>query len=773
MGYKCYLSFIVFTLLNVVCYAHTGSIRGIVYDGNGKKPLEAVSISLKGVDENAAPTDAFGKYFLKGIEPGNYTITFTHLGFDTYTQQVKVEDGVTTEVNVNLQRGEVKISEVTVNAKKDFKLNEISGLDLKLRPVNSTQDLLRLVPGLFTAQHQGGGKAEQIFLRGFDADHGTDINISVDGMPVNMVSHAHGQGFADTHFIIPETVQEVDYGKGPYQADKGNLCTAGWVGFKLKNTLDNSFVKLEGGSFDYLRTVLGLNLLTRDMGKGNQEAYIAGEYGYFRGPFELSENFNRVNLMGKYTNYLSKDKILSLTLSGFSCNWDASGQIPTRAIAAGIVSRFGDLDPEGGNTGRYSMNLQYFQSINDNSYFKSNLYACYYNFKLYSDFTYFLVDSVNGDQIRQAEKRAMGGYNSEYGTNYEIFGLKMKTQAGMGFRYDDIMDDELSHTLDKKILLNRIALGDVHETDMYGYINQTAYLSPKLTLVGSLRYDQLIQNYVNNKQITDVHDTTFMPHALLPKVGAYYSINDKARVYYNYGVGFHSNDTRTIALAGQTQGISQYGISPVQYVLPLAFSQDLGVVLKPYDKMLLQVALWRIDMQQEFTYDGDIDNVSPTGRTRRQGIDLSLRYQLLKWLYVDADFNYAHAWLRDSAAGNNYLALAAPFTSIGGVTVKVHKDISASIRYRHMSDRPADQTNTVIAPGYTVCDAVVNYIRPRYELGLQIQNLFNVQWDEAAFATTTRLRSEVAQHIYSEGYTDLCYTPGTPLFIKLSAVYKF
>ncbi|HXS37540.1 MAG TPA: TonB-dependent receptor [Flavipsychrobacter sp.] len=760
---------ILFVLLATIARAHTGSFRGVIYNDNSKKPLEGVSICIKAINISAV-TDAFGSFFLKGIEPGKYHIAISFLGYQTIEDEIKIEEGVTTEYSLNLMPADVKMSEVTVNAKKDLNLTSISGLDLKLRPVNSTQDLLRLVPGLFTAQHQGGGKAEQIFLRGFDADHGTDVNISVDGMPVNMVSHAHGQGFADTHFIIPETVQEMDYGKGPYQIDKGDFATAGWVGFKLKNSLDNSFVKVEGGSFDYFRTVVGINLLDRKSGNNNQEAYIAGDYGYFRGPFDISENFNRFNLMGKYTNYLSSNKILSLTLSGFQSNWDASGQIPTRAIKEGIVDRFGDLDPEGGVTSRYNMNLQYFQSINEHSYFKSNIYLTYYQFKLYSDFTFFLVDSINGDQIRQAEKRAMGGYNSEYSTSYTFQGLSMKTQFGLGFRYDDIMNDELSHTIDRSITLNPIALGDIHETNIYGYFNQTIYLLPQLVLTAGTRYDQLIQNY-HNKLPNDVSDTTFYPHAFSPKAGIYYNFGNNARVYYNFGAGFHSNDTRTEALARQSYTPISGGAQPVQYVLPLAFSHDLGVIIKPYNKLLMQAALWMLDLQQEFTYDGDEDNVSPSGKTHREGIDFSVRYEILKWLYVDADFNYSHARYVDSAPGHNYLPLSTPFTSIGGVTFKISNSLSAGIRYRHMSDRPATSDNSIIAPGYTVCDAVINYIRPRYEFGLQMQNLFNVQWDEAAFATETRLRNEAAMNLPPQ--TDLCFTPGTPFFIKVSATYKF
>ncbi|MBA3827471.1 MAG: TonB-dependent receptor [Taibaiella sp.] len=756
----------------LMAQAHTGSLKGYVYDNTTHKPIEGASVYLK--EQNlSAVTDAFGKFFMKGLKDGKVTLYVSTLGYKTLEQSIKIEDGVTSDLAINLEPSEVKLSEVSVNAKKDLTLSSISGLDLKLRPVNSTQDLMRLVPGLFTAEHQGGGKAEQMFLRGFDADHGTDVNVSVDGMPVNMVSHAHGQGFADTHFIIPESVQLLDFGKGPYQIDKGNLATAGWVAFKTKNTLDKSFVKVDGGTYGYFRTVVGLNLLNRDEGNHKQDAYIMGEYGYNRSYFDRSQNFQRFNLMGKYTNYLASNKILSLTLSGFSTSWDASGQIPTRAIDSGYIGRFGALDGEGGATSRYNANLQYFQTIGNNSYFKSNMYLTYYQFKLYSDFTFFAVDSINGDQIRQAEKRIMGGYNSEYGTNYSVKDIHMKTQVGLGFRYDNVMNDELSHTVDK-ITLKTIALGDVHETNIYGYINQTIDILPQLVLTAGTRFDYFIQQY-NNKLTNDpasIPDVTFNNSAFSPKVGVYYNVSNKARIYYNYGVGFHTNDTRTLAIGSNPLNQLQYpGQNLVHNVLPLAFSHDLGIIVKPYDRLLLSAAVWLLNLQTEFTYSGDESSVSPGPRTRRQGFDLSIRYEVFKWLYIDGDMNLTKARSRDDSAGNNYLPLAASFTSIAGATFKINKSLSTSIRVRTIGDRPANQDNSIVAPAYTIFDVVANYSRPRYEFGLQVQNIFNVQWDEAAFATNTRLRQEVMSH--SPAVTDLCFTPGTPLFIKLSATYKF
>ena len=521
--------FLFFISASTLLLAHNGSVRGIVYDNASHRPLEGVSIFVK-EGNHSAVTDAFGKFLMKDIEPGKYMLRISQLGFENIEDAIKVEDGVTTELLYTMKSAAVQMNSVSVNANRELNFTNISGLDLKQRPVNSTQDLLRLVPGLFIAQHQGGGKAEQIFLRGFDCDHGTDINVTVDNMPVNMVSHAHGQGFADAHFIIPESVQGFEFGKGPYQVDKGNLATAGFVSFKTKNELDKSFVKVEGGSFGYFRTVSGLQLLDRSStANGHQDAYIMGEYGYNRSYFDMSQNFNKFNLMGKYTNYIGSNKILTLTLSGFHSSWNASGQIPTRAVEEGIVGMYGGIDPEGGITSRYNMNLQYFQTINNSTYFKSNFYLTSYSFKLFSDFTYFLQDSINGDQIKQAENRVIAGYNSEYATHYSIGKLKTKTQIGLGIRYDDIQNDELTHTLAKAIVLNPIESGDVHESNIFSYINQTFYILPQLVVNAGARYDYFIQQY-DDKLQSDKPRYTFNNGKFSPKAGVYYNFSDNARI---------------------------------------------------------------------------------------------------------------------------------------------------------------------------------------------------------------------------------------------------
>jgi len=745
------LFFMLFLSMNVV-FGHEGSMRGTITNSQSGKPLQGVSIYIQELNRNAVTND-FGQFMLIRVKPGDYSISFTHVGFETIHKGIHVEDGITTELNISMNTIAANLQEVTINSEKVQNLNTISDIDIRLRPINSSQDMMRMIPGLFTSQHQGGGKAEQMFLRGFDIDHGTDINVSVDDMPVNMVSHAHGQGYADLHFLIPEMVQALNFGKGPYQIDKGDFATAGFAAFKTYDYLDNSFLKLEGGMYGHFRTVGALSLLNGQNVDGKNSAYIAGDYTYDRGYFDEPQHFNRLNLMGKFSSRLSDNKRLNITLSAFGSKWDASGQIPERAVEQGLISRFGQLDQETGKTSRYNLNIEYLQYLNAASTFKSNAYLSYYDFDLISDFTFFLKDSVNGDRIRQREQRLLAGYNAKYITSYHIGNMKTTSEAGLGFRYDNVMNDELSHVDAGYQLLDRLAYGNVYETSIFGYAGQTLYLLPQLVLNAGARIDYFMNEY-KNKLPEDLSSQQYSVAEVSPKAGLYYNFRNNARVYFNYGSGFHSNDTRVV--------VKEKG----QNILPNANGYDLGIVLKPLPKLLFSGALWMLDLQSEFVYVGDEAEVEPSGKSRRMGIETSLRYELFKWLYLDGDFSYTHAKFVEEAKGYDYVPLAAKITAIGGITFKKDK-WTTSLRFRHMGDRPANEDNSVVAKGYTVFDAILNYKIRRFDFGAQVQNLFNTAWNEAQFDTESRLQNETSP------VSEIHFTPGTPFAIKLTAMVSF
>ncbi len=299
----------------------------------------------------------------------------------------------------------VSIEEVQLKSNtKNNIFQTISDLDIHLRPINNSQEILRSVPGLFIGQHAGGGKAEQLFIRGFDVDHGTDVNISVDGIPVNMVSQAHGQGYADLHFVIPEMIDKVNFDKGTYFTDKGNFTTAGFVEFKTKDFLENNFAKLEMGQFKSYRGVLGLNLLKNTKEVKNQSLILATEAYFTDGYFDNPQDFNRFNGILKYHGKINDNNFLTAYFSGLSSKWNASGQIPDRAVEDGTIGWFGALDAnEGGKTSRYNFNTNLKSYLKNGAKLTNQIFFTKYKFELYSNFTFFLNDQINGDQIRQIQ----------------------------------------------------------------------------------------------------------------------------------------------------------------------------------------------------------------------------------------------------------------------------------------------------------------------------------------------------------------------------------
>ncbi|MEL7532317.1 MAG: TonB-dependent receptor, partial [Bacteroidota bacterium] len=236
-------------------YADFGQLRGRITDSESGAALVGAYISLDSLQRGAI-SDEMGYFQLHSLPVGEYKLYVSYLGYEKRSQTIIVESNVEIALEITLAESAIDLGSITIEGKSGSSpLRQIQALDLKLRPIQSSQEALRAVPGLMIAQHAGGGKAEQIFLRGFDIDHGTDIQLSVDGMPVNMVSHAHGQGYADLHFLIPETIERISADKGPYDADKGNFATAGYVDFRTKTALKDNLFKLEVGQFASLRTV--------------------------------------------------------------------------------------------------------------------------------------------------------------------------------------------------------------------------------------------------------------------------------------------------------------------------------------------------------------------------------------------------------------------------------------------------------------------------------------------------------------------------------------
>ena len=716
--------------------------KGKVLDRDGNPVENAYLVNTN--SESHAHTNEFGMFSLDKTVIGN-VIKITALGY-------KKSDFTITSMDdtIILEDDIFRLNEIVIQPKLSA-MNVISKIDLQTTPVNSSQEILRKVPGLFIGQHAGGGKAEQIFLRGFDIDHGTDIAISVDGMPVNMVSHAHGQGYADLHFVIPETVEKIDFGKGTYYANKGDFATAGYVAFQTKDKIEKSSIGVEVGQFNTLRTVGLFNLLGNQK---TQSAYIATEYILTDGPFDSPQNFSRVNLLGKYSAILKDNSKFSILASRFTSKWDASGQIPQRLVDNGTISRFGAVDDtEGGTTSRTNFNASLSKPIDENTFLKANAFYSNYQFELYSNFTFYLDDPINGDQIKQKENRDIYGMNGELNKKTKVNDIDVLLQFGAGFRADATTDTELSHTLNRRTVLENIKLGDIDQSNLFTYLN-SEFNFGKLMINPAIRLDYFKFNY-QDKLMENYKTQSESKVKFSPKLNFIYSQNNNLQFFVKSGMGFHSNDARVVV---QNSG---------KQILPTAIGTDIGTIWKPFPKLIVNSALWYLFLEQEFVYVGDAGIIEPSGKSRRMGAELGLRYQLNDWLYFDADANYTYARSIDEPKGQDYIPLAPDFTTTGGLSFQKLNGFSGGIRYRYLKNRPANEDNSIVAKGYFISDLNVNYQYKNINFGIAVENIFDTAWNETQFATESRLQNE------PESVEEIHFTPGTPFFMKGKITYTF
>ena len=736
------MSMLIFLGIKLSAQEITGNIKS----SNGEPIVEAYIFNPSGTIHSHS--DLLGNFIIAGLSIGD-TLKVSYLGYKNI-QRVITADDYTSPMSIILKDGNVILDQVSVSGGMRTPY-EVSTIDLLNTPVRSSQEILQKVPGLIIAQHAGGGKAEQIFLRGFDIDHGTDIAITVDGMPVNMVSHAHGQGYSDLHFLIPETVSDIEFGKGTYYADIGNFGTAGYVNFSTKEKIKESKIGAEYGRFD-TRRVYGLIDLLGD--SENTSAYVASEYIFTDGPFESSQNFNRLNVMGKLVKTLQDDSKISLQISHFDSKWDASGQIPQRLVDDGSITRFGAVDDtEGGFTSRTNLAFKHMKPVGEKSFIKTNAYFVNYDFQLFSNFTFFLDNPVEGDQIMQRESRNIYGIESELFNTKYFTDFSMNSHLGIGLRHDNIEDNELSSTLNRRTLRERFAFGDVHETNMFTYASTELDFGNWLIVPG-VRLDFFSFEYVDFLQ-TEYNTQSKNATVVSPKLNFIYNPNPNLQLYLKTGKGFHANDTRV-------------SVNDELPTLPAAYGADLGSVWKPNDKVWISTALWYLYLEQEFVYVGDAAIVEPSGETRRTGVELGTSIQLTDNLFFDTDGTYtiARSIEEGVAEGEDFIPLAPDLTIAGGLSYNTNR-FNTGLRYQYVKDRPANEDNSIVAEGYTVVEANINYKFDRITIGIDIDNLFNTEWNQAQFATESRLQGE------PQSVEEIHFTPGTPFNIIGRVAFRF
>jgi TonB family protein len=650
------------------------------------------------------------------------------------TTPTPVEPSLETNVQTTLVRGRRPISAASSFAVHDR--------DFALRPIGSVQDILRVTPGLVMVQHSGGGKANQYFLRGFDADHGTDLALSIDGIPVNMVSHAHGQGFSDTNFIIPETVERVEITKGPYFAAQGDFATAGAVNLVSRDGFEHSSIGLGAGGSPGHGGPSYRGLLIASPRWDSAKATFAAEIGRQEGPFDNPEGWDKYKLFNKLTLALSPTSSLTIGESSYAGSWHGSGQIPARAVEQGTIGRFGSIDPtEGGNTARHQVFLKYKLRHSEENEISALAFLGTYRFNLFSNFTLYLADPDNGDEIEQLDRRSFYGAVVSYRVMRDLGGIKWDTTIGGNVRGDDI-HEELWHTRER-LQLGQTRSNDVHETMIGAYINEEVTPTRWLRLDVGGRADLLsfaVDNRLTTTDPTNPPSGIAAARQLSPKASLITTPIEtedaQLDVYLNYGQGFHSNDVR--------------GAFAVPSITPLtrAKGEELGVRTRLYDRWDFAAAGWLLDLDNETTWNGDEGTTRVSGATRRYGAEFETRYELASWLAVDGAVTFTKSGFaaadRENGGG---LALAPKQTWSGGISGR--HDLGpgvarAGVRFYGIGDRPASDDGVIVAPGFTQLDLHLGYRHRWFDVAVDVENLLNGVYRSAQFDTVSRLRNEPA-----------------------------
>jgi hypothetical protein len=623
----------------------------------------------------------------------------------------------------------------------------VPGRDFQLRPEGRPADILRLVPGFVISQHQGGGKAEQYFLRGFDADHGTDVALYIDGLPVNLRSHAHGQGYADLHFLIPETVQRLDGFKGPYFVEFGDFATAGAFNFVMRDTVDENYAEAAGGSWGTQR-YLTLISPTRDALK----TLVAIEYYRSDGPFEHPNGYERFNLFAKAKATLAEGMDLAVWASYYMADWHGSGEIPTRAVRAGVISRFGSIDPnEGGSTQRANLNVDWRWKLDENQLVTVHTYGTYYELDLFNDFTFFLNDPQNGDEINQRDRRFMAGFDALYQYQTRPFGVSLTSSAGFQYRIDtprvvlatSVQRHQLARTQDVSIV----------EQSYSPFVKFDVVPLPWLRFVTGARGDIFTYD-VHSRVNTTGDDLNGRVTQARPNVKANLALGPwyQTEFFANFGTGYHSNDARAV--------ISDPNLT----ALPTARGYEFGMRSKAIPRTELSLTYWVIDLASELVFVGDDGTTEARGPSHREGIEFAMRVKILDWLTFSGDVTAAKAEFDTGGA----VPLAPLLTSRADLTARLPWGLSSSLAMRFLGDRYADEERHQTARGYLLFDFTARYRYKWLEAFVSIENLASTEYREAQLFFTSRLAGEPAG-----GVPDIHYTPGNPRTVLGGLAVRF
>lgn len=597
----------------------------------------------------------------------------------------------------------------------------VGGEDLEIATASGGSDLLEAVPGLIATQHSGSGKAKQYFLRGFNLDHGTDFAAMVDGMQVNMPTHGHGQGYADTNFVIPEMVSMVSYLKGPYYAMVGDFSSTGSANISFRDVLEQDFAQFSVAEDERYRTVGGLS---RSALGG--EVLVGVELEQNEGPWELDENLQKQNAMVRYSGG-SYDERFSLTAMFYDSSWDSTDQIPQRAIDDGSLSIYGYVDPTvGGRTTRYSLSGNWRKDVEHTRTF-ATAYSIYYDMNLWSNFTYFMDDPENGDQFEQADRRLSHGVTLGKTFYYqEIFGKQTNHTIALQGRWDAIDRVGLYNTRARERLsTTREDQVDVLSTGL-AYEFEVDWSARLRSHIG-VRFDGVRQE---SESLIGAASGEADEWLTSPKFNLVYTQNESLEWYASYGKGFHSNDARVASLGGTVD--------------PLAASEGMeaGARYQVNGVFNTSVALWSLDLDSELLYVGDAGETEASRPSERWGVDWTSFVAMGERWTADFDFAWSDAQFSDVSPDGNYIPGVVERKMSAGLSYRWGENGRASVQYRYFGDRPLVEDGSVRSESSEAVNLTVTGGSDAWKWTLQLFNVFDSQDPDISYYYESQLEDE-------------------------------
>ena len=631
------------------------------------------------------------------------------------------------------------LKEVTVEGSRNSLLGEaetantgvVTQEQLDARTVYRPGEVLEAVPGLVVSQHSGEGKANQFYLRGFNLDHGTDLRTTVDGMLVNQRSHAHGQGWTDVNFLIPELVNLLEYRKGPFYAAEGDFSSAGAVGVSYANKLPQGIASLGFGTKGYRRTLLADS---PRLGDGN--LLYALELFHNDGPFLVGDDYRKVNGVLKYSGGTDTNGF-NVTAMAYKARWHATDQIPLRAVASGEVDRFGAIDQtDGGRAERYSLSAAWYRTGETTSS-KVNAYVLRNRLDLFSNFTYFLDDPVNGDQFSQPDRRVTTGLNASHSWNQQLLGRESQTTVGLQFQNDNIFNG-LYNTVARERLSTTRQDHIVQRSLGLHLENSMRWADKFRTVTGvradTYRFDVRSDNAANSGKARDSQ--------LSPKLNLIFGPWSRTEFYASAGRGFHSNDARgtTISIDPKT-GLGADKVQP----LVRSTGAEVGVRTEVVPGLQSSLSLYRLNFDSELTFAGDAGTTEAGRPSRRVGVEFSNYYKATRWLTIDADLAFAKARFSDSDAAGNRISGAVEGVASLALAVDKLGPYFGALQLRYFGPRPLIEDNSVRSKSTATLNGRIGYkINPRTKIELEGYNLTNRKHSAIDYFYASRLTSEAA-----------------------------